>query len=224
MTGWWPAAVPVQPDGGTARRWAVQELAHREYARARPGWLSRLWGWLQELVSQLPAPTGVPSAVGVTVALLVLGAAGWWVLRRTGGARSGRSRTAGPAVLDGPRQSAAAHRAAAEAAAAAGQWQPAVLHRFRAVAADLEEYSVIGWRPGWTASEVAAAGGAALPGLLGELGAAARLFEAVAYGDRGAGPAEDARLRAVQAAVDQALAQDGAAGRRPAAAGPGRAG
>ena len=74
----------------------------------------------------------------------------------------------------------------------------------------LEERALVDPRPGATADEVAAQAASALPGLAGDLAAAARLFDDVTYGHHGAGPDSDARLRELDAAVGSARPAAGA--------------
>jgi hypothetical protein len=92
-------------------------------------------------------------------------------------------------------------RAAAEAAAAAGDWTLALQERFRAVVRGLEERTVIEPRPGWTAAEAAAGAGRALPDLAEQLRAGASRFDGVTYGGRRADAAAYQQIAALDAAV-----------------------
>ena len=117
--------------------------------------------------------------------------------------RSARPATGGDrgaCSTDGTR-SAAWHRAAADAAAAAGDVRTAVLERFRAVVRELEERAVLAEQPGRTADEAARDAAARLPGLGERLTAAARIFDDVRYGDRPATAAMDEALRELDAAL-----------------------
>lgn len=197
------ADVPVDPDADTAREWARVELADPVY-REGESLLERLLTWVRDLFEGfgegLARLDGSLAAVvlvavlvvGVLVALVVAGP-----VRR---ARRARGRASTEVFVDDAR-TAAEILASAEAAAAAGRWNDAVLERFRAVLRSLEERAVLAERPGWTADEAAAEAGAVLPGCAADLRRASRLFDDVRYGDRRALPEDDAWLRDVAAAV-----------------------
>jgi hypothetical protein len=104
-------------------------------------------------------------------------------------------------VFDDGARSAAWHRAAADAAVAAGHLRTAVLERFRAVVRELEERAVLAEQPGRTAGEAAQAAASRLPALGERLTAAARIFDDVRYGDRPATPEMDDALRELDAAL-----------------------
>jgi hypothetical protein len=116
----------------------------------------------------------------------------------------GRRATREEALFVGRTRTAAQHRAAADAHAAAGAWAEAVRERLRAVVRSLEERAVLDERPGRTADEAAAEAGRALPGCAAGLRAAAVLFDEVWYGGRPAGPASYAALRDLDAQVQAA--------------------
>jgi hypothetical protein len=67
--------------------------------------------------------------------------------------------------------------------AAEGNWAPAIRHRVRGLARQLEEIGVLDPMPGRTATELARAAGRTLPGLAGELSSAAETFNDVTYGE-----------------------------------------
>jgi hypothetical protein len=96
---------------------------------------------------------------------------------------------------------ASEHRAAAERAAADGDWPTAVRERFRAVVRGLEERAVLEPRLGRTADEAAAEAGVAFPDSRSSVRAAARVFDDVVYGGR---PATEESYRQVSD-VDQVL-------------------
>ena len=101
--------------------------------------------------------------------------------------RVGPLRTAATAdrwCSSGAARSAAEHRADAERAAAAGDWEEAVRQRFRALVRALEERDVLDERPGRTADEAAAEAARSMPASAAELAWAARQFDDVAYGGR----------------------------------------
>lgn len=111
------------------------------------------------------------------------------------------ARSAAALFDEGPR-SAADHRMAAEAHAAAGRWNEAVQERMRAVVRSLEERTLLDPRPGRTADEAAAEAARSLPAHADGLRAAARTFDDVTYGGRTAGPDTYARLRTLDLTLD----------------------
>lgn len=200
-------AVPVDPSREEARAQALEELAKREYADARPGLLERVVTWTLDRLDGLGG-AGRPVSLlllGILAAVIIALVA--WGLYRAGGlgrtARSGAG-----AVLTDRATSAAEHRARADEAAAAGRWDEAVRHRFRAIARTLEDEAVLTPQPGRTADEVAREGGTRLPGLAAALLAGARTFDDVAYGGRQVDAAADERMRGLDALVREARFTD----------------
>jgi hypothetical protein len=201
------AGVPVEPTREEARAQALEELAKREYADARPGLLERAVTRAQELLDGLGGAAGPVSLLILGVVAAVIIALVVWGLYRAGGVgRTARRRA--EAVLSDRATTAAEHRAAADAAAAAGRWDDAVRHRFRAIARTLEDEAVLTPQPGRTADEVAREGGTRLPGLAAALLAGARTFDDVAYGDRHVDAAADRRMRDLDAQVRAARVTD----------------
>jgi len=203
------SGIPVDPDAETARRWATEELLDPVYHEQR-SLLSRLLDWIAELLSGLRTPAvfdpiailvvvGVIAAV-IAVAFLVAGPVR--VSRRGGADRS--------VLADDDTRTAAEIRAAADTAAAAGDWATAVLERFRAIVRGLEERTVLDERAARTAHEAALAAAARLPALAAELVAAGRTFDDVAYGDEPATAQDEVRLRGLDARVQDARASTGA--------------
>ena len=192
--------VPVVPDAEQARRWLEQELADPVYHQ-QPSLLQRFLDWLGRLFE---GADGLPIgnvgtllailaglAVLVTVAFLVTGPVRR--SRRVAGARS---------VLDADdRRTAAELRAAADGAAARGDWAAAVADRFRAVVRALEERAVLEEQPGRTAHEAVEAAGLRLPAHAVDLRTAGRLFDDVVYGERTPRAEDDAALRELDARV-----------------------
>jgi hypothetical protein len=194
-----PAAqLPVQPDADQGRAWARAELAGPEYEH--PSLVRRALEWLLDRLAHLPLPHGSGTAITGTLLVAALLALLAWAVWRAGGPL-GRRRAAAEDVFDDATRSAAWHRAAADAAAAAGDLRTAVLERFRAVVRELEERAVLAEQPGRTADEATGAAAARLPGLGARLTAAARIFDDVRYGDRPATAAMDDALRDLDAAL-----------------------
>ena len=192
----WPAAVPVHPDRGTARDWAVQELSRQEYQDAKPGLGERLLTWFWDLINGSSVGIGAPPVLALVLIVAVITAVVIYAVRRSGGLHGTARRKAG-AVLPHRYTTAADHRAAAERHAGAEEWSLAVVERFRAIARELEERALLRPQPGRTAMEVARDGGAALPDLSADLLAAARFFDDVSYGHLEVGPPADQALRSL---------------------------
>ncbi len=189
-------------DGDAAHDAAQRELGKPIYPR--PSLTEQLLSWFDELLYKAFTNSSWLPGGWITVALLatVLIAAvviAVRVARRTMGSARGTE----AAVLGGAGRTAADHRAAAEQAAAQGDWANAIRHRLRAVARHLEETDTLDAVPGRTATELAAVAGAALPALAAELRTAADTFNAVSYGDL---PGDEARYRQL-AALDGHLRQ-----------------
>jgi hypothetical protein len=191
------ADVPVEPDADEARRWLLEELAKPEY-RAEPTLLQRFLEWVQGLFDGAPSlDLGGPwTALVIVVVVLVVAAIAY---RVAGPVRFSRRAPASAVVLDDDTRSAAELRAAADAAASAGDWATAVLERYRAVVRSLEERALLDPRPGRTAWEAADAAGERLPDVAAGLARGAHLFDDVCYGKAQVGPEADASLRELDA-------------------------
>jgi Domain of unknown function (DUF4129) len=177
---------PLVPDRGTARRWAIEELADPDYARAQPHPVVRGLQWLLDRLSEIVADLpGNSSATGAVVAgllaLLAVAVLAWVATapRR----RAARAAAAGD-VFGETTLSADEHRARARDAAAEARWREAVQEAFRGLARALEERAVLDVRAGRTADEIARESASAFPGEAAALTAAARAFDDVAYGGR----------------------------------------
>ena len=207
-----PAAVPVEPDAGTARRWLLDELAKPAYAAAQPTpWDRAVQAFLQwftglfDVRGSSTPPILLAIAIAVVVAVLVV------ALLLFGLPRRNRRSRAGSLFGGDDRRSADEMRRAAEAAVARGDFSLAVLERFRAVARGLDERTLVAVFPGTTASAFAATAARAFPTEHGELQAAAELFDGVRYADETA-TREDA--------LSVAALDDRLAAARPAALEP----
>lgn len=212
--------VPVVPDRDTAREWLTSELQRPEYAE-RESLLTRLINWVLERLGEIEWPAaalgGPQLGVLVTVLVVIVLLIAWLV---AGPVRLGRDRAGSAEVLDADdARTAKQMRAAADAAAAAGDWRTATVERFRAVVRSLEERVIIEPRPGRTAQEAAADAGLRLPAQAAGLRSGADLFDGVEYGDRVATAQDDAALRALDAEVTAArpVAPSGTGPSAPAA-------
>ncbi|WP_430868538.1 DUF4129 domain-containing protein [Demequina aurantiaca] len=179
-------SIPVDPDADTAREWAIDELAKREYTQAGESWLEAIARWLADLFDSIGrvgnglGSLGIPGVVIFSVLGLGLAALIVWIvvgpLRR-----SRRTRSAGEIFGDDYRDSAALS-ADAELAAAAGDWTTALVHLYRAMVRHLDERGTIDIFAGMTAHEAAVAAGRALPLLERDLAIDADAFDDARYG------------------------------------------
>jgi hypothetical protein len=195
-------SVPVDLGRDAAQQAAREELAKQVYREAGPGLTERFLRWLVDTATDLldgAAGVSPGGKVGALVVLLLLVAAAIAVRRRLGPVR--RAAGGDQPLFAGAERSAAEHRRAADAHAAAGEWAEAVRERLRAVVRDLEERGVLDPRPGRTADEAATEAGAVLPACAGPLRAGARIFDDVWYGGRPGTPNADDELRALDQAV-----------------------
>ena len=191
LPGALPAVVQAAADQLTreqAREAARAELSRREYAEAQPPLLLRVIGAglrrLGELLDGAAAHLGSGPLARVLLAVLLAGIV-TVVLIRLGPPRR-RGPDVGLLFNGGRAQTAAEHRAEAEARAAQGRFAEAVRERLRAVVRELESRGALDPRPGRTAGEVARDGGAAVPLLADDLQRAALLFDEIWYGGRSA--------------------------------------
>lgn len=194
----------LAPGRHEAQEWALRELSDRVYAQNQPGLFGRALTWLLDRLQELQIPQGPGARTGLAlliVALVIVIAAMWW---RSGPIR--RSSTGGTrTVLGDTHLNAAEHRTRADLAATRGDWVEAVRERFRAIACTLEEQHVLEAMPGRTADEVAAAAGHALPDAAAALTEGAQVFDDICYGGRTATADHDARLRAVDQLMREAV-------------------
>ena len=145
------------------------------------------------------APVAVLKAV---IVLAIVGALIFLVLRLTlGPVRRAVSARRAHFVFEDDHRDSRAMRAAADAAAAAGDWALAVLERFRAVVRSLEERDLLEDRPAVTADEAARATGLRFPDLALAMAKAADTFDGVRYGHDTVGPVDDAALRDLDATL-----------------------
>ncbi|MEV7238367.1 DUF4129 domain-containing protein [Streptomyces sp. NPDC051020] len=177
--------IPVDTPRVPAREAARHELSKPVYHENDPNLLQRgldrLWGWLGDLFSAASntAPGGPLGLIALLLVVIALAAALWWRL----GTPQHTTRPTDALFDDSPR-SAAEHRTAAEAHAAAHRWDEAVQERMRAIVRSLEERALLDPRPGRTADEAATEAGHSLPAHALPLRAAAREFDAIMYGGR----------------------------------------
>ena len=179
------AVPPLTPDPDEARRWAERELSDPAYDIAQPTPLDRVAQAIGDFIAGLfgtPLPGGWGSvfaviAAVVIVAVIVAAFAIWG--RPRGSYRSRRSTDA--LFGDAERRTAADLRRDAEAHASRGEWDPAVVLRFRALARGLDERGIVDTPPGATVHAFARAAEREFPDARTGLDAAAAAFDDVRY-------------------------------------------
>ncbi|MCZ0728782.1 DUF4129 domain-containing protein [Mycolicibacterium iranicum] len=190
---------------------AAHDAAQAELGKSiypKPSALELISDWLEEVLYRLTAGASNFPGGWLTVSVLVILVAVAIVVAVRIARRAMRSsRNDAPALFDDHTLSAAEHRATAERYAASGDWGPAIRHRLRAVARQLEENGVLDPIPGRTATELARTAGRALPSLAGELRTAADIFNDVTYGEQ---PATEPQYRMI-AELDGRLGKQTAA-------------
>ncbi len=196
--------VPVVPDADQARQWLERELADAVY-RERESLLQRFWDWLSDLFTSVPFG-GAEGPWWLLGVLLLVALIAVIAFRVAGPVRRAERRDARSArVLDsGDLRDAEDLRAAANSAAATGDWALAVAERFRALVRALEDRAVLDERPGRTAREAADAAAQRFGAHADRLHHAGALFDGVVYGHHDARPEDDAELRELDRAVDRA--------------------
>ncbi|UWF78208.1 MULTISPECIES: DUF4129 domain-containing protein [Microbacterium] len=172
------------PDGDEARRWAEEELSRQEYQAAKPTWFDSLARDIVEGIADLFSTEGAGNAapfataliVAVVVAAIIVALIVW------GRPRSPRAIRRRDELL-GARddRTAAQLRAEAERRARDGDWDGAVVLRFRALARGLIERDLIDPAPGATAQAIAREGGVPFPAHAERLHEAAVAFDRVRY-------------------------------------------
>lgn len=197
---------PVTPDPDEARQWLLDELTKPVYHPRRP-WYQELLEWLARAFTDSDEGlAGLRPAAAVALVVLLLVVVGVVVAVARSRLRAAPTAASGAAPLFDDARDSRQLCAAADAAAAAGNWDLAVLERYRCLIRELDERLLIADQPGLTAIQAAALAGAALPPLAAQYGAAGQLFDSVVYGDTPASPASDAFLRELAQATRQVVA------------------
>lgn len=176
---------PLTPDGEEARRWAEQELSKPVYAEAEPTLFDRIARAIAEFfqrlfATQLDGPWGSTAAIiaAIIVIVLIVGAFLVWGRPRA----THRSRVAVAELFgEAETRSAAQLRADAEARAARGDWDAAIVLRFRALARGLVERGAVETPPGATVHAFARRAGRVFPASADSLEEAAAAFDDVRY-------------------------------------------
>ena len=200
-----PTEVPVDLGADPARELARRELARAEYRAGEPGLLDRVGRWLLDRADDaLGAVAGVsPGGVGGLLVVLLVIVLAVVLARRHFGRVARRAAAAGPLFDRAPR-TADSHRAAADAAEAAGRFDEAVRERMRALVRGLEERDLVEVRPGRTAGEATRAAAVAVPSAASAVTEAARRFDETVYGGRSADADAATAVRRADDAVRRA--------------------
>jgi hypothetical protein len=188
-----------------AQRAAAHELSKSIYHRQSEPLAERAVRAVGRLVDRgldKALSHGTASGIGGLALVVIIVALVALVVWRTG--PPARGTRAGVVLPVGRTTTAAEHRALAQAATDAGDWNRAVLEWMRAIARDLEERGVIDPRPGRTASELAGEAGGILPDTHAALRDAARAFNDVAYGGLAAEPPTVALMAAADGQLRRA--------------------
>ncbi|AZZ55770.1 DUF4129 domain-containing protein [Rathayibacter iranicus] len=198
------SAVPLDPDAEQARSLLLEELADPRYRAAEPNLFDRvvqaIRDWFADLTLQGDGPSVPVAAVIGVLVLVALVVAALLIAGRPRTAR--RSTVMGAVLAADDTRSAATLRALADAAAARGAWDEALVERFRALVRALDERTVLRLSPGTTAHGLASRASAAFPASASTLRRTADDFDRVRYLGLPCGPAEYERV----AALDRELA------------------
>lgn len=175
--------VPVDPDGGEAKRWILEELSKPEYQAAKPTWWDLLSQAFLDWFSNLDlSGAGIFQGPLLAILLLVIVAVIIVGILIFGVPRRNRHGFVPGALFGADEQRTSEQlREAARAAAAAGDFSLAVEELFRSLARVLTERVVVSTHPGTTATGFAAKAGAVFPHAAEELAAHARVFDRVRY-------------------------------------------
>ncbi|MDO4242268.1 MAG: DUF4129 domain-containing protein [Actinomyces sp.] len=194
---------PATPDAEEARRRAEAELAKPVYHEQESLW-SMLWRWIVDNLDPRDVVPQVPDWLSVLIVLVLAALLVLMLLRlptRVSSLRRGR--LGDQRLFDDDRDSAAL-MSAADAAASSGDWDIAVIERFRAIIRSLDERCAIDSYPGMTSHEAAEQASVAIDSMSADLAQAAALFDAVRYGELVSAPTQDAWMRELADRLAQA--------------------
>jgi hypothetical protein len=171
-------------------------LSERQFRQPSKPLITRFEEWVarefRHLVNSLIS-SGHATVVGWIVIAVAVGAVAAMVTRFSRRVRRDPGISLGP--LRASRKSAADWTADATRHERAAEWRQALRCRYRALVAELAERGVVDEIPGRTTREYQAVVERNLPAATVEFGGASQLFEAVWYGNRVSGPAEDEHLQ-----------------------------
>lgn len=178
-------AAPLTPDGDDARRLAEQELSDPAYAAAEPTAIDRVSRAVGDFFAglfsaEVPAGWGPTLAVVAAVVVIILVVVAFLIWGAPRANRRSRAQIADLFREDEGR-TAADLRRDAEACAARGEWDDAVILRFRALARGVIERGAVTTPPGATVHAFAQSTARAFPSSANDLEHAAAAFDDVRY-------------------------------------------
>jgi hypothetical protein len=179
------AVPPVTPDGEEARRWAEQELSDPVYTEAEPTPLDRIARAVSDFIgslfdAELSGAWGPALAIVAAIVVVVLIIVAFLIWGRPRAV--GRSRAISAELFgEAEQRSASELRRAAASRAANGEWDAAIVLRFRGLARGLAERGIVELPPGATVHAFARRAGRSFPAFAGELEQAAGAFDDVRY-------------------------------------------
>lgn len=178
---------PLDPETEQAREQLTNELGKNEYVQARPNpvdeAINAFWNWVGDLFTSTNDSNADLMPILLVIVIIVIAVAAVLLIGRPAIARRSRAASEGTALFEDDERPASEIRAAAERAAAAGDFTLAIAERFRAVARDLTDRTIIVLRPGSTSHDVARRASRAFPGEQEALVLAADNFDEVRYLD-----------------------------------------
>lgn len=178
------AAAPLAPDRDQAREWAERVLSDPAYAAAEPTFLDRIAqavaGFVESLfATRLSGAWGPTFAIVIAIVVAVLIVAGILIWGRP--RATARARRAPVLFGETEARSSAQLRLDAAAAADRGDWDEAIVLRFRALVRALEERTLVDVSAGTTVHGFARTAAGAFPGEAARMDAAATAFDDVRY-------------------------------------------
>lgn len=195
--------VPAELEADDARELLERELAKPIYDES----MSLFERFTQWLLGLFEDGSNISSGLSMTLTLVVIGV-GILVISlifwRTGPLRRNRRVAQGAEVFDSVESSAAQLRDLGAQAAAAGDYESAVLDNFRAVVKALQDRVIVSDHTGLTAQEAADQASKRFPDLRTELNLAARTFSDVLYGKRAGSVAQYEQIQNLDGRLRQA--------------------
>ncbi len=189
------------PDPDEAQDLIEKELSDPRYVAPEPTWWDKLTAsvadFFKDIFSSVVSDTTGPFIVwifaGILVVLIIAAFFIWGRPRMTVTSRA----TPDALFGDDDGRSANEIRAAADAAARAGDWNQAVVLRMRALARGLDERGIVVLPPGATVQQFAHEAAQSFPAHAGAVAAAAGVFDNVRYVRVDATPADNESLVAL---------------------------
>lgn len=195
---------PPTHDPGSVRDLADKILAEPRYDRPPKSIPDRILEWFGEQIGKVLGSlvgSGAGTVVAWIVVLAAIGVVVYLIVRFGRVGSLPRPDTSRRGVMVELSRTPAEWRREAEALEQAGRWREALRCRYRALVGELVRHNVIPEQAGRTAGEYVVDVGRTRPAAAESFAAATALFEAAWYGGAATGPAESARLQALEADV-----------------------